>query len=337
MTKPRYCFVIPIFNEQQIIPELYKRLSELLDRLDGPADVIFIDDGSRDNSYPLLIEISAGDPRFKLIHFSRNFGHQIAISAGLDFSSADATIIMDADLQDPPQVVLQMIDQWKEGYEIVYGKRESREGETFFKRITASLFYRIIHALSEVEMPLDSGDFRLVDRKALAAFKALREKNRFVRGMFSWIGYRQTEVRYARDKRLAGETKYPLRKMLRLAKDGIISFSNIPLTFVLNLGFLLSGASLLYGVVAIFLKAFGFYTVRGWASEVAVICFLGGTQLVVLGIIGEYVGRIYSEVKNRPLYIVKETHGFSTTQKAPSLSPEMTSLSPDKDLDLPYH
>jgi len=305
-----YSFVIPIYNEEKTIPELFRRTSEISLKLDGAMEVILIDDGSRDKSYGLMLELSNQDPRFKVIHFARNFGHQIAITAGMDFARGDAIIIMDADLQDPPEVVLQMIDQWKEGYEVVYAIRKAREGESWFKKITASLFYRILKSLTEVDIPVDVGDFRLVDRKALEAFKALRENNRFVRGMFGWIGFRQTGIYYTRAERFAGETKYTLKKMLLLAKNGVISFSNAPLKLVLNFGFLISGLSFLMGIIAVITKLSGQYTVSGWTSMTVLITFTGGVQLIVLGILGEYIGRIHDEVKNRPLYIVKAIKGF---------------------------
>lgn len=317
MNHPIYSFVIPIYNEEKTIPELFRRISEISVKLDGTIEVILIDDGSRDKSYELMLELSNQDPRFKVIHFARNFGHQIAITAGMDFAAGNAIIIMDADLQDPPEVVFEMVDQWKQGYEVVYAIRQAREGETWFKKITASLFYRILKALTEVEIPLDVGDFRLVDRKALDAFKILREKNRFVRGMFGWIGFRQTGVYYTRAERFAGETKYTLRKMLALAKNGVISFSNAPLKLVLSFGFIISGLSFLMGIIAVITKLSGQYTVSGWTSMTVLITFMGGVQLIVLGVLGEYIGRIHDEVKNRPLYIVKAMKGFQKETEIP--------------------
>jgi dolichol-phosphate mannosyltransferase len=310
MTSPTYSFVIPIYNEKDNLPALYERITAILTQLGETSEVILIDDGSRDGSYASMIELSQKDQRFKVIRLSRNFGHQIAISAGMDHATGSATIIMDADLQDPPEVVLQMVDKWKEGYEVVYGVRQLREKETFFKKITAAVFYRLLRNLSEVQIPADVGDFRLVDRKALDAFLALKEKNRYVRGMFSWIGFKQIPVYYVRHGRHAGETKYPLRKMLKLAKDGIISFSSAPLKLALHLGFLISGLAFLTGVWAILLKVTGQYTVTGWTSLAVMVAFLGGTQLIVIGILGEYISRIHDEVKGRPLYFVCEARGF---------------------------
>jgi dolichol-phosphate mannosyltransferase len=250
------------------------------------------------------------DPRFKLLRLSRNFGHQIAVTAGLDVAAGNAVIVMDADLQDPPEVALELAARWREGYEVVYAVRERREGETPFKRATASLFYRLFRRMSDVDVPLDVGDFRLVDRRALDAFRSMRETNRYVRGMFSWIGYRQVGVPFRRDERYAGETKYPLRKMLRFATDGIVSFSAYPLRLALNLGFVVSALSFLLGVVFLISKFAGFYSVPGLASVAVFVAFLGGIQLLLIGIMGEYVARIHDEVKGRPLYLVSDTQGL---------------------------
>jgi dolichol-phosphate mannosyltransferase len=250
------------------------------------------------------------DPRFKLLRLSRNFGHQIAVTAGLDVAAGNAVIVMDADLQDPPEVALELAARWRDGYEVVYAVREGRQGETPFKRATASLFYRVFRRMTDVDVPLDVGDFRLVDRRALDAFRSMRESNRYVRGMFSWIGYRQIGVPYRRGERFAGETKYPLRKMLRFATDGIVSFSAYPLRLALNLGFVVSALSFLLGVVFLISKFAGFYSVPGLASVAVFVAFLGGIQLLLIGIMGEYVARIHDEVKGRPLYLVSDTQGL---------------------------
>lgn len=307
----KYSFVLPIFHEEETIPLLFTRMNGILSQLDGPAEVICVNDGSRDQSGPLLNAIAEKDARYKIIHFSRNFGHQIAITAGMDFASGAATIVMDADLQDPPEVVLDMVAKWKEGFEVVYALRISREGETWFKKLTAALYYRILKKLTSIDMPADVGDFRLIDRKALLAFRQLRETNRYVRGMFSWLGFKQTGVTYIRQARQAGYTKYPLAKMLKLARDGIIGFSATPLRFALNVGFFIAAVSFLAGLWALFLKVSGYYTVDGWTSLTMVVSFIGGVQLMVIGILGEYVGRIHDEVKNRPLYLVRDMKGFS--------------------------
>jgi polyisoprenyl-phosphate glycosyltransferase len=317
MQNPTYSFVIPVYNEEDGLAELYRRMSRLLDQLDGPAEVILVDDGSRDRSYALMLSIQASDTRFRIVQFSRNFGHQIAISAGMDLCSGEAVVIMDADLQDPPEVVLEMAVKWREGYDLVYGQRQRREQETWFKKFTAGVFYRTLRRMTDVDMPLDAGDFRLIDRKALDAFRSMRERSRYVRGMFGWIGFRQTGVSYVRPGRFAGETKYPLRKMVRLALDGIISFSNLPLRFVLQFGFLVSIVSFVAGIAALYVKLSGAYAVPGWASLMVWVSFIGGVQLTVIGVIGEYIGRIYEEVKQRPLSLVKELKGFGALGAIP--------------------
>jgi glycosyltransferase involved in cell wall biosynthesis len=308
---PEYSFVVPVYNEQAALPALYERLTSLLERLDGSAEVILVDDGSRDDSFARMLEMSLRDARFKVVQLSRNFGHQAAITAGLDFASGNAVIIMDADLQDPPEVVLTMAERWREGFEVVYAVRRERHGEKPFKRWTAAAFYRLLRRLSDVQIPANVGDFRLVDRKAVEAYKSMRENDRFVRGMFSWIGFKQTGVPYDRAERVAGETKFPLRRMINFAIDGIVSFSNAPLRLALALGFVVSIASFLGGFAAIFVKVSGAFTVPGWASLVVVTSFLGGVQLIVLGVVGEYVGRIYEETKRRPLYIVNRSAGIA--------------------------
>jgi polyisoprenyl-phosphate glycosyltransferase len=310
IVRPRYSVVVPVYNEEESLPEFFRRLREMIDRLDGPAEVIFVDDGSRDESNQLLSSIHAEDPRFKVVRLSRNFGHQVAITAGLDFALGEAVITMDADLQDPPEVIVDLAARWREGCEVVYAVREAREGETWFKRTTAAWFYRLFRRLSTIEIPADVGDFRLVDRRALDAFAAMRENNRYVRGMFSWVGFKRTSVFYRRSERFAGRTKYPLRKMLKFALDGIVSFSDVPLRLALTLGFVVSVASFMLGIAAMIAKAAGAYTVPGWASIVVVTSFIGGVQLLVLGMMGEYIARIHEEVKRRPLYIVSGLQGF---------------------------
>jgi dolichol-phosphate mannosyltransferase len=304
-----FSFVIPVFNEQEALPELERRLREVLDRLDGTAEVLLVNDGSRDRSWRVIGDMARRDPRFKGIDLSRNFGHQVAVTAGLDAASGRAVVIMDADLQDPPELVFEMVKRWREGYDVVYAVREHREAESWFKRTSAAAFYRLLRRLTKVDMPADVGDFRLVDRKAVDAVKALRENSRYLRGMFSWVGFRQTGVTYQRPARVAGETKYPLRKMVKFAVDGIVSFSNVPLQIALNVGFMVSVLAFLGGAAAIVLKIFGGFAVPGWASLVVVTSFLGGVQLMVIGVMGEYVGRIYEEVRHRPLYVVRDSLG----------------------------
>jgi len=312
----KYSIVIPIYNEEESFPALVRRLREVMDRLDGPAEVVLVDDGSRDASYELMAAVNREDPRFKVLQLSRNFGHQIAITAGMDVAAGQAVIVMDADLQDPPEVILQMAARWQEGYEVVYAVREHREGETVFKRKTATLFYGLQRRLAEIDQPVEVGDFRLVDRKALDAFLQMRERNRYVRGMFSWVGFRQTAVPYVRASREAGQSKYPLRKMLRLALDGFIGFSTAPLRFAMTLGLLISVASVTYGIVAIALKLAGLPDVPGYASLLATITFLSGVQLTVIGMVGQYVARIYDEVRARPLYLVRDARGFAPEGRA---------------------
>jgi polyisoprenyl-phosphate glycosyltransferase len=307
---PEYSIVVPVYNEEEVIPALLDRLTRLLAELDGPAEVIFVDDGSQDESLARLSEHAARDPRFKVLQLSRNFGHQIALTAGLDFARGNAVVALDADLQDPPETILELARRWREGFDVVYAVRTHRAGENRFKRVTAALFYRLLRRLSDVDIPVDAGDFRLVDRKALEAYKSMREQDRFVRGMFSWIGFKQTGVRYHRDERFAGRTKYPLRKMTHFAVDGIVSFSSAPLRLALGLGFAVSLLSFIYGFVAIVLKLSGAFTVPGWTSVILVTSFLGGVQLIVLGVVGEYVGKAYNETKNRPLYLVSSSRGL---------------------------
>jgi dolichol-phosphate mannosyltransferase len=310
MDSVKYSIVIPLYNEESGLAVLVERLQEIMAQFDGPAEVVMVDDGSRDDTYQLALAASAKDHRFKVIQFSRNFGHQVAITAGMDAAAGDAVIIMDADLQDPPYVVLQMIEKWKEGYEVVYGLRETREGERLFKTATASMFYGLLNRIGDIDTPVDVGDFRLVDRKALNAFLQMRENNRYVRGMFSWVGFRQTGVPYTREERHAGTTHYTLSKMVKLASNGILGFSTAPLRLALSAGVFLAIASVIYGIVAIALKLAGQSLVPGYASLLFVITFLSGIQLAVLGMVGLYVGRIYDEARGRPLYVVRERHGF---------------------------
>jgi polyisoprenyl-phosphate glycosyltransferase len=305
-----FSIVLPVHNEQECLPELYARLVHVLDELPGTAELVFVDDGSTDSSYELLDELARRDERVRVIQLSRNFGHQIAITAGLDVAAGEAVVIMDADLQDPPEVIPELVVRWREGFDVVSGVREERLGENWFKRATASAFYRVLRRLANIEVTPDAGDFRLVDRRALEAFKAMRENNRYVRGMFGWIGFTQTEVPYVRAARFAGRTKYPLTKMVRFAVDAIVSFSNVPLKVALSLGFVVSVLALILGVTAIVVKLVGAYSVPGWASLIVVTSFLGGIQLIVLGVMGEYVARIHEEVKDRPLYIVRTMRGF---------------------------
>lgn len=310
MDKPTYSFVIPVLNEEQVLAELHRRLSQMAASLDGPAEFILVDDGSTDRTAEIAAELHARDSRLKLVELSRNFGHQFAISAGLEFAGGDAIVIMDADLQDPPELVPELAERWREGYEVVHAVRSARAGETRFKRRTASLFYRLIRRLTSVEMPLDAGDFRLVDRRVARIVSNMPEPDRYLRGMFAWVGFRQTSVTYARAPRAGGETKFSLTSMIRFATDGLISFSTVPLRIVLAAGFVIAGLAFAAGVAAILLKVLGAFTVPGWASLVVVLALFSGVQFIVLGTIGLYVGRIYAQGKQRPLYLVDRTVGF---------------------------
>ncbi len=306
MTKPTYTIIAPIYNEVDNIPELYRRIREVMDSTGEAWEIVMVDDGSADGSSDLIRELAADNERVRPVIFARNFGHQIAVTAGLDYSRGNAVVIIDADLQDPPEVILDMIEKWREGYEVVYAVRSEREGETWFKEFTASLFYRLIYRITDVDIPLDTGDFRLLDRKVVDVMGQMRERHRFLRGMSSWIGYKQIGVEYKRAARYAGETKYPLNKMLKFATDAITSFSYFPLQVAMYFGFISAGFSILAIPVVIILRLAGSQAFFGQASTLIAVLFLGGVQLISLGILGEYVGRLYDEAKGRPLYIVSD-------------------------------
>lgn len=308
--KARYSVIVPMYNEEQVISHTYGRLKEVMDRTGERYELIFVNDGSGDRTAGIVRDIADRDDHVILIDFSRNFGHQIAITAGMDYASGDAVVVIDADLQDPPEVILELIAKWKQGYEVVYAKRLKRHGETFFKKFTAKIFYRLLSSMTSVDIPTDTGDFRLIDRKVCNVMSDLKEKNRYVRGLVSWVGFRQTMVEYVREERFAGETKYPLKKMIRFALDGITSFSHKPLKIASYLGFLLSFSSFIYLFVVLIQKWFTDRTVPGWASIVGVNLLFNGIVLMILGVIGEYIGRIYDEAKGRPLYIVRQTVGY---------------------------
>ena len=310
MKNIKYSIIVPVFNEEEVIQQTYQRLITVMDSSDAPYELLFINDGSKDRTEEILIEIGITDARVKLINFSRNFGHQVAISAGIDYAQGEAVVIIDADLQDPPELILDMIEKWMEGYEVVYAKRLSRKGESFFKKKSASLFYRTLRSMTDIDIPLDTGDFRLMDRKVVQQMKGLREKNRFVRGMASWVGFRQTAIEYERDERAAGETKYPLKRMLKLSMDGITSFSYKPLKLASYAGGLLAITGLIYMLYVFYLKIFTEATVPGWSSLIIIQLFFSSFVLILLGVMGEYIGRIYDETKNRPLYIVRDQYGM---------------------------
>lgn len=305
--------VVPCFNEQEVFVETNRRLKAVMSQLpieQYQYEIIYVNDGSTDQTLSLIKQALTEDKHLKCLSFSRNFGHQIAITAGLDACKGDAAVVIDADLQDPPSVILEMISLWEKGYDVVFGKRKDRVGESSFKLLTAKYFYKLINRLSDVDIPRDTGDFRLMDRNALNQFLLMRESYRFVRGMVAWIGFNQTFVEYDRESRFAGQTKYPLKKMLRLASDAILSFSNTPLKIATFVGFITSIAAFVGIIYSLYVRLFTKSWVEGWTFLMIAILLIGGIILLVLGIIGEYVGRIYGEIKQRPLYIVKDKIGF---------------------------
>lgn len=298
--------VIPIYNEEDNIPVLYEKLVGVLKKIGGNYEIIFIDDGSSDSSWDLLNEIHEKNSHVKLLKLSRNFGHQTAISAGINFAKGDAVITMDGDLQDPPELIPKLIEKWKEGYQVVYAVRKARKGETFLKKGVAWFFYRFLRAISEVEIPMDTGDYRLMDKNVAGRLRDLKEQYRFIRGLTSWMGFKQIGVEFIREPRYKGEVKYSFWKLMRLALNGIISFSIKPLQVASFVGFLTSTFAFLFAIWAIISRFVLNKIVPGWTSTIVIVLFLGGVQLITLGIIGEYIGRIYGEVKNRPLYIIEE-------------------------------
>lgn len=307
---PLLSVVIPCYNEEAVIAETVKRLRTFADAVQGLAvELVFVDDGSRDRTRALLRGWAAEDPRIRVVGFARNFGHQIAVTAGIDAARGDAVVLIDADLQDPPEVVHEMVAKWREGFDVVYGVRTEREGESAFKLATARGFYRVLNRLSDVPIPLDTGDFRLMSRPVVETLKAMPERDRFVRGMVAWVGFKQTALPYRRVKRFAGETKYPLRKMVRFATDGILSFSTKPLQLSISLGLAAATLALAGIVYALVLRVFTNIWVEGWTALMIAVLFIGGVQLMCVGILGEYIGRIYNEVKRRPLYVVQEQIG----------------------------
>jgi len=306
MARPVLSLVLPIYNEEEVIPELHTQLQDFLTKLGLDTEVIFVNDGSKDLSFQILRGVAAAEPRYRVLSFARNFGHQTAITAGIDYARGQAVVVMDADLQDPPEVVLQMVQKWREGYYVVYGKRRTREGETAFKLLTAKLFYRAFAKMIPIEVPLDTGDFRLMSRRVVVALRALRETHRFVRGMVAWVGFKQTAVEYDRPARFAGETKYPFAKMMRFAIDGITSFSVVPLRMATYLGLFASLFSIGIAVWAMVVHFILHSTVPGWTAQIVAVSLFSSVQLVMIGILGEYVGRIYEQVKHRPIYVVGE-------------------------------
>jgi dolichol-phosphate mannosyltransferase len=306
---PSLSVVVPVKDEEENVGPLAERLGVVLQELTERWEVVLVDDGSVDGTYRRLVELHESDGRFKVLRLSRNFGHQIAISAGLDFAQGDAVVTMDGDLQHPPEVIPELVRRWQDGAQVVYGVMAERQGESQLKATTARVFYWSLAKLTDIDVPRSAGDFRLVDRVALDAFLGMRERSRYLRGMFSWVGFEQAGVPYASPPRVAGRTKYTAGRMIRLASDAIVGFSDRPLRLALNLGFLVSFGALLFGLSAVVSKIFGVFVVPGWTSVMVLVGVVGGVQLIVMGIIGEYVGRIADEVKQRPLYVVRAVHG----------------------------
>jgi len=310
---PLVSVVVPCFNEEEMVSEIHRRLAALADsRPTERFELLFVNDGSRDNTLECLKKAAASDARVRVVSFARNFGHQLAVTAGIDHAQGDAVVLIDADLQDPPEVIGEMIDRWREGYQVVYGVRTERQGESIFKRATAHLFYRLLGQLSDTPIPLDTGDFRLMDRVVADVLRAMPERDRFIRGLVSWVGFRQFALPYKREERFAGATKYPLRKMIRFASDGMVSFSVKPLKLAITVGTISAGLACV-GIIWVFAgRLLTSNWVPGWTATIIAILFLGGIQLLCTGLLGEYVGRIYMQSKGRPLYVVGETLGFGS-------------------------
>jgi len=319
--------VVPCFNEEGVLRETHHRLLDALAPLETEFEIVYVDDGSRDRTATILYELSASDSRVRVVRLARNFGHQMAVTAGIDHSRGDAVVLIDADLQDPPEVIPRMVDLWREGYQVVYGVRRHRPGETIIKRSSAAAFYRMINLMSDVPIPLDTGDFRLMDRCVADILRDMPEQHRFIRGMVSWVGFKQCPIYYERSPRFAGESKYPLGKMVRFALDGVTSFSTVPLRWATWAGLVAAGVSVLGIIYAVITRLMTNSWVPGWAAIFVAVLFVGGVQLLSLGAIGEYVGRIYGEAKGRPLYIVAERLGFASMDSR-SRAALVSSLSP---------
>lgn len=303
--------IVPVYNEEEVIDVFYERTAPILSAIDERFEIIFINDGSRDKTVPRIKNLCFRDPRVKLVSFSRNFGKEIAITAGLDFCGGEVVVVTDVDLQDPPEVITEMVAKWKEGYDTVYATRVFREGESFFKKATASLFYRVIRWLTRIDLPGNTGDFRLINRRTVEALRMIREQHRFMKGLFSWVGFKQTQVLYQRQPRAAGKTKWNYWKLWNFAIEGITSFSYVPLQIASYLGIVIALLAFLYSIFLVVRTLISGIDVPGYASIMVVVLFLGGSQLIFLGVIGEYLGRLYNESKHRPLYLIQELRGLS--------------------------
>ena len=308
--------IIPIYNEAGNIQMLFERLSSVIREMHVDVEYVFVNDGSRDNSMELIKGLVGTNPEVRYLDFSRNFGHQIAVAAGLDYCTGNCAVIIDADLQDPPELIMELYNKWKQGFEVVYAKRRSREGESFLKKFTAKLFYRTLKRITSIKIPVDTGDFRIIDRKVINVLKKMPEQQKFLRGQISWIGFRQTYIEYDRDERHSGTSGYTYKKMLRFALDGITSFSNLPLRFATITGFVVSGIAFFFILYALYERLITRNYVPGWASLMLAVLFIGGVQLISIGIIGEYISRMSSNIRNRPMYILRETNLQEPDQKS---------------------
>lgn len=333
-TRPVFSIVAPVYNEEGNITLFYERIAKVMTNLGEPWELILINDGSRDRSRALIDAIASSDTHVKAIHFARNFGHQTAVTAGIDFARGAAVILIDTDLQDPPEVIPSLIEKWREGYEVVYAVRTERRGETWFKRMTAKLFYRFIHRITEINIPVDTGDFRLMDAKVAAVLRQMREHNRFIRGMTSWVGFRQIGVGYVREPRFAGETKYPFRKMLRFALDAVTGFSYFPLQIMVYFSFMLGVLAILIGIVISALRiTMGDEFFGGQATTIVLLLLLSAFQFFFLFVMGQYVARIYDEARNRPLYVIAETVGIEQQENLrPPAEPLSAQIEPTTNL-----
>jgi dolichol-phosphate mannosyltransferase len=310
MTNFSYSVIIPVFNEAAVLPVFFERLRAVAGTISGQGEFIFVNDGSSDESLALIKAFRETDQRVKIVSFSRNFGHQMAITAGLDSAAGDAVVIIDADLQDPPELIPKLVEKWQEGFSVVYAERSARLGESFFKRASARVFYRVLRWLTKYPIPENVGDFRIMDKSVVKTLRNIREQHRYMRGLVSWVGFRQGGVSYVRDPRYAGETKYPFKKMVKFALDGVTSFSTVPLRMAVSLGFFIVMICMAVAVYALGARFIFHVTIQGWTSLILVVVFMSGVQLIVLGVLGEYIGRIYEEVKGRPLYVAEEKIGF---------------------------